>query len=129
MEGVLMKARNYEVELRYAGPKAKAIGAAMKLFLDRASSAYIESHLENDDAKRKPAIQEALEYGAAIDNLIRDHAMHVVWGGEPEEEIRRHATNAKSPKVKKALEKLAEQVSGAKPTRKPAAGDDDGRFE
>jgi multimeric flavodoxin WrbA len=126
----MTKRQNYEVELRYAGPKAKTIRAAMKLFLDRATSAYIESHVESDDAKRRVFVQEALEYGMAIDSLIREHAMHVVWGGELED-VKRIAANAKSPKVKKALEKLAEQLSNAKPTSKKQAttGDDDGRFE
>ncbi len=126
----MTKQRNYEVELRYAGPKAKAMRAAMKLFLERATSSYIEAHLDESETKRSAFFQEAMEYGHVVDSLIREHAMHVVWGGELED-VKRIAANAKSPKVKKALEKLAEQLSNAKPTSKKqvAAGDDDGRFE
>lgn len=130
------KERNYEVELRYAGPKAKAIRAAMKAFVEKATSAYIETHTQRDDAKRRAFSQEAIEFGMAIDNLMREHAMHVAWGSDPEEEVRRLAGNAQSPKVKKALEKLAEQLKGGTKTavargiRTPVnQEEDDGRFD
>lgn len=124
-----MKDLKYERELRHAGPKAKAMRTAMKSFLERATDAYIASHVEENDEKRRPLVQDALDFGMAIDSLIREHAMHVVWGGEPETEVRRLAVNTKSSKAKKALEKLAEQLSGAKPARKQATNEDDGRFE
>jgi hypothetical protein len=89
---------------------------------------YIASHIEENDDKRAPLVQDSIDYGMAIDALIREHAMHVVWGGELEAEVKRLAENSKSPKVKKALEKLAEQIKGAKPARK-TTNEDDGRFE
>lgn len=107
--------RTYEVELRHDGPIAKALRATLKSFVDMAVDSYIESHLEEHDEKRRAIVQEITCAMHSLESLIRTHAMHVVWGQEDvAEEVKRFAANAKSPKVKAALDKLARDLAGNK---------------
>lgn len=107
--------RTYEVELRHDGPIAKALRATLKSFVDMAVDSYIESHLEENDEKRRAIVQEITCAVSSLEALIRSHAMHVVWGQDDVvEEVKRLSTNAKSPKVKAALDKLANELAGNK---------------
>ena len=107
--------RTYEVELRHDGPIAKALRLTLKSFVDMAVDSYINSHLEENDEKRRAIVQEITCAMHSLEALIRTHAMHVVWGQDDVvEEIKRLATNAKSPKVKTALDKLASDIAGNK---------------
>lgn len=116
------KRRTYEVELRHDGPIAKALRATLKSFVDMAVDSYIESHLEENDGKRRAIVQEITCATYSLEALIRTHAMHVVWGQDDvAEEVKRLATNAKSPKVKATLDKLASDLAGNKRRTKRAS--------
>lgn len=107
--------RTYEVELRHDGRIAKALRATLKSFVDMVTNSYIESHLEESDEKRRAIVEEITCAMSSLESLIRTHAMHVVWGQDDVvEEVKRLATNAKSPKVKSALDKLANELAGNK---------------